>query len=48
MALEKGFAPNTIILDASFVESQGVGLKELETRKLWKKILWPYNFSKRN
>ena len=26
-ALEKGFAPNTIILDAPFVESQGVGLK---------------------
>ena len=29
-ALENGFAPNTIILDAPFVESQGVGLK-LET-----------------
>ena len=26
-ALEKGFAPNSIILDAPFVESQGVGLK---------------------
>ena len=43
-ALEKGFAPNSIILDAPFVESQGVGLKKLETRKLWKKILWTYNF----
>ena len=30
-ALEKGFSPNTIILDAPFVESQGVGLKKLET-----------------
>ena len=26
-ALEKGFSPNSIILDAPFVESQGVGLK---------------------
>ena len=26
-ALENGFAPNSIILDAPFVESQGVGLK---------------------
>ena len=26
-ALENGFSPNTIILDAPFVESQGVGLK---------------------
>ena len=29
-ALENGFAPNTIILDAPFVENQGVGLKKLE------------------
>ena len=47
-ALEKGFAPNSIILDAPFVESQGVGLKKLEARKLWKKILWSINFQKRN
>ena len=26
-ALENGFSPNSIILDAPFVESQGVGLK---------------------
>ena len=26
-ALENGFAPNSIILDAPFVESQGIGLK---------------------
>ena len=44
-ALENGFAnSNSIILDAPFVESQGVGLKKLETRKLWKKILWSFNF----
>ena len=47
-ALENGFSPNSIILDAPFVESQGVGSKKLETRKLWKKILWPNNFKKRN
>ena len=35
-ALEKGFAPNSIILDAPFVESQGVGLKN------WK----PENYGK--
>ena len=29
-ALENGFAPNSIILDAPFVESQGIGLKKLE------------------
>ena len=26
-ALENGFSPNSIILDAPFVETQGVGLK---------------------
>ena len=43
-ALEKGFAPNTIILDAPFVESQGVGLKNWKPEKLWKKILWTIYF----
>ena len=33
-ALENGFSPNTIILDAPFVESQGIGLKNWEARKL--------------
>ena len=42
-ALENGLAPNSIILDAPFVESQGIGLKKLETRKLWKKILRAFN-----
>ena len=46
LQLRKRFAPNSIILDAPFVESQGVGLKKLETRKLWKKILWPSTFRK--
>ena len=46
-ALENGFSPNSIILDAPFVESQGVGLKKLETRKLWKKILRSIYFKKR-
>ena len=35
-ALENGFAPNSIILDAPFVESQGEGLKN------WK----PENYGK--
>ena len=47
-ALENGFSPNTIILDAPFVESQGEGLKKLETRKLRKKILRAFNLKKRN
>ena len=45
-ALENGFAPNSIILDAPFVESQGVGLKIMETRKLWKKFYGPSTFRK--
>ena len=36
-ALENGFAPNSIILDAPFVESQGVGLKKLENPKITEK-----------
>ena len=47
-ALENGFSPNSIILDAPFVESQGVGLKNLETRKLWKKVLWTFDIQERN
>ena len=39
-ALENGYSPNSIVLDAPFVESQGVGPYKTETRKLWKKILW--------
>ena len=37
-ALENGLAPNSIILDAPFVESQGVGLKN------WKQKIMEKNF----
>ena len=44
-ALEKGFAPNSIILDAPFVESQGVGLKNWKPENYGKKkILWTNDF----
>ena len=38
-ALENGFSPNTIVLDAPFVESQGVGLKN------WKPENYGKNFT---
>ena len=44
-ALENGFAPNSIILDAPFVETQGVGLK-IGNQKIMEKNLWPYNTKK--
>ena len=47
-ALEKGFAPNSIILDAPFVESQGVGLKNWKPENYGKKILWTINVEERN
>ena len=47
-ALENGFAPNSIILDAPFVESQGIGLKKIGNQKIMEKILRPINFKKRN
>ena len=37
-ALENGFAPNSIILDAPFVESQGQGLKN------WNQKIMEKNF----
>ena len=46
-ALEKGFAPNSIILDAPFVESQGVGLKNWKPENYGKKIFYgPSTFRK--
>ena len=42
-ALENGFTPSTLILDAPFVIDQGRRIKNLETRKLWKKVLWTFN-----
>ena len=42
-ALENGFLPNSLILDAPFVNKQGEGLK-IETSKLWEKILRSIDF----
>ena len=45
-ALEKGFAPNSVILDAPFVESQGVGLKNWKPENYGKKFYGPSTFRK--
>ena len=45
-ALEKGFAPNTIILDAPFVESQGVGLRNWKPENYGKKFYGPSTLRK--
>ena len=45
-ALENGFAPNTIVLDAHFVESQGVGLKNWKPENYGKKFYGPTTFRK--
>ena len=45
-ALEKGFAPNSIILDAPFVESQGTGLKNWKPENYGKKFYGPSTFRK--
>jgi penicillin-binding protein 1A len=45
-ALEKGFSPNTIILDAPFVESQGVGLKNWKPENYGKKFYGPSTLRK--
>jgi penicillin-binding protein 1A len=45
-ALENGFAPNSIILDAPFVESQGVGLKNWKPENYGKKFYGPSTFRK--
>ena len=47
-ALENGFSPNSIILDAPFVESQGVGLKNWKPENYGKKILRSIDFEKRD
>ena len=44
--LENGFAPNSIILDAPFVESQGVGLKNWKPENYGKKFYGPSTFRK--
>ena len=45
-ALEKGFSPNSIILDAPFVESQGVGLKNWKPENYGKKFYGPSTLRK--
>ena len=45
-ALDNGFSPNSIILDAPFVESQGVGLKNWKPENYGKKFYGPTTFRK--
>ncbi len=45
-ALENGFAPNSIVLDAPFVESQGVGLKNWKPENYGKKFYGPSTLRK--
>jgi len=45
-ALENKFAPNSVILDAPFVESQGVGLKNWKPENYGKKFYGPSTFRK--
>ena len=40
-ALENGYSPNSIILDAPFVESQGIGLKDWKPENYGKKFYGP-------
>ena len=43
LALENDYTPTSLVLDAPLVLDQGSDLKLVETRKLWKKILWTFN-----
>ena len=45
-ALENGFSPNSIILDAPFVEKQGVGLKNWKPENYGKKFYGPSTLRK--
>ena len=45
-ALENGFAPNSIVLDAPFVEAQGVGLKNWKPENYGKKFYGPTTLRK--
>ena len=45
-ALENGFSPNSMILDAPFVESQGVGLKNWKPENYGKKFYGPSTLRK--
>ena len=45
-ALENGYSPNSIVLDAPFVESQGVGLKNWKPENYGKKFYGPSTLRK--
>ena len=45
-ALENGYSPNSIILDAPFVESQSIGLKKLKPENYGKKFYGPTTLRK--
>ena len=45
-ALENGYSPNSIVLDAPFVESQGVGLKDWKPENYGKKFYGPTTLRK--
>ena len=46
VALENGYSPNTIVLDAPFIESQGVGLKDWKPENYGKKFYGPTTLRK--
>ena len=45
-ALDNGYSPNTIVLDAPFVEKQGVGLKDWKPENYGKKFYGPSTLRK--
>ena len=45
-ALDNGFSPNSIVLDAPFVESQGIGLKNWKPENYGKKFYGPSTLRK--
>ena len=45
-ALENGYSPNSIVLDAPFVESQGIGLKNWKPENYGKKFYGPSTLRK--
>ena len=44
-ALENGFTPSTLVLDAPFVMDQGEGLKTWKPENYGKKVLWTLNIT---
>jgi penicillin-binding protein 1A len=45
-ALENGYSPNSILLDAPFIESQGIGLKDWKPENYGKKFYGPSTLRK--